>query len=84
MSDPSDYGHYLWCIKTDLAEEDGEIYAHADDIDISEAGVLSLISNNIPNGITFAPGQWKCVYIGDRLDGAPATVSKWRGEVVRI
>ena len=83
---PHEYGKKYYCVKVSKAlSEDGEIYAYADEIQISEGGDLKLICSNncdeIYPGLIIAKGQWLAIYAASCFDGSASTVEHWCGEV---
>jgi hypothetical protein len=89
------YGKFYWCIGVSKdVSENGEIYAHADWIEL-QAGALVLqraksagdegTINEATGGrqilLTLAPGQWKYAFAASVLDGHAVAVEHWPGEI---
>ena len=78
------YGNLYWCIKTDLSNETGEIYAFADKVLMDPTGCLVLLhrgdGGEYPT-LVFASGEWHAFYAASQFDGAPVAVEHWKGKV---
>ena len=80
--DPTQYGKYYWCIKSDLSEN-GDIYVFADKLKVTPNGDLICIGEDGPPVLALAAGHWKAFFAADVIDGAAAAVQHWKGEVKR-
>ena len=78
------YGQYYWCIKVPRSLcGDGEIYVHADGVQVTECGALELIYEKAHRGnLILAPGQRLAVFAASVIDGHAVAVEHWKGEVV--
>jgi hypothetical protein len=85
MAEPSKYGKYYWCLKSDLSE-DGEIYVHADEVRVTPTGGVLFVSKDV-NGehvrLAVASGKWSAVFAASLIDGSAIAVEHWKGEVTR-
>ncbi len=73
----------------------GQIYVHADRVEITSAGVLVLMRDTRYNAtravrephehphpnLVFAVGSWSYVFAASVIDGAAVAVEHWKGEV---
>jgi hypothetical protein len=84
------YGECYWCIKSQLSES-GEIYMHADRVEINSHGDLRMVSDldgpgtgNIETVVRLAlsAGHWACVFAASVMDGSAVAVDHWKGEIV--
>jgi len=85
MSNCNHSGQYYWCVKTDLSE-DGEIYVHADEVEITPNGALVFLrvyGDSDSQNLGIARGHWKSFHAADVMDGGAVAVEYWKGEVVR-
>lgn len=77
----SNYGRLYFCIKTDLSD-DGEIYATADEITITENGDLIMKRSDGQTMLAFSSGNWKCIFAASAIDGSAVSVEHWKGEKI--
>lgn len=86
LTGPAKYGGYYWCIKSDQSGS-GEIYAHADRVEVTAGGDLVLWrerDGRAPEtNLALARGQWSAVYAASCIDGSAVAVEHWQGEVDR-
>lgn len=72
------YGKYYFCAKvTSDLSKDGEIYAYADEIDISLDGSLQFIQvkNNMKyKNLVIAKGKWLAIFSASVIDGSAVSV----------
>lgn len=85
-SGPSENGRFYWCIKTALSPDE-HIYAYADKVEIMGTGEL-VLSRVFEDGLEllmlcFAKGSWSACFAASTVDGTPAAVEHWTGEVDR-
>ena len=80
---PRGKGNYYFCIKTDLSEESGEIYAWAERVRVDPSGSLILLNHEGHINLAFAPRSWRGIYAASVLDGHAVAVEIWPGEVIR-
>jgi hypothetical protein len=74
---------YYWCVKSSLSK-DGEIYFHADYIEVNSNG--DMIGWREKEDAKFqtlviASGQWTVFYAAKCFCGSPVFVEHWKGEV---
>ena len=82
---PMGRGNRYWCVKTNLSEETGEVYAWADEVRIDRGSCLTLLHHRDGEtmvNLIFAPGSWQGVYAASALDGSAVAVQSWPGEVI--
>ena len=80
------FGKLYWCIKTYLSN-DGQIYTHADRVQIDQTGCLLFFGRHRDGGpeyltLALAAGSWRAVYMASLFDGSPVAVERWAGEVI--
>lgn len=78
---PDRYGDYYWCVKTKLSE-DGEIFVHADSMEVNDNGDLFFMQENGTCNLVLKKDQWTVGFAASVLDGHPVAVEHWKGEVV--
>lgn len=91
MSSPEQYGRFYFCVKVPkLVCPNGEIYVHADRIEIKDGCLLMLGRFNAsdeerPETVCLAlrDGNWHSVYAASCIDGHAVAVEHWKGEVER-
>lgn len=79
---PEQYGEIYWCVKSNLSP-DGEIYLHADIVEVGNAGQLICSRKNSDVMMIFKAENWECIFAASVIDGCACCVEHWRSEVVR-
>lgn len=87
------YGNYYWCVKVKkTVSTDGEIYVHADEVEVKDGSVIFLgygwtdgekDRQRLQVNLALGPGSWTAIYAASCLDGSAVAVDHWAGEVVR-
>lgn len=89
MPGPESYGRFYWCVKVPKGvSKDGEIYVHADSVEIAASGAVLFMQNEAKDRprqptLVLAAGMWSAFYAASVLDGAAVAVEHWEGEVSR-
>ena len=73
MTGPQDYGERYWCVRTRQAT-DGELYFHADTVDVTPSGALDARGKRGHTVVLLAAGQWQAVFAASVIDGRPVAV----------
>ena len=73
-----DYGNYYYGIKTKLSK-DGEIYAFADNVNITDNGELVLSRKDGLPTLCIAAGKWDCIFAASIVNGDCVSVEHWKG-----
>jgi hypothetical protein len=84
------YGDSYWCVKVPQGiSPNGEIYLHADKVEITANGDLVFWSSTGENrpepfqNLSLARGSWFVFFLASVIDGSAAAVEQWEGEVSR-
>ena len=92
ITGPERYGQFYWCVGL----SDGkEVYANADETEITDAGALALWRTTDPGPdfarvpakarhmtLAFAPGRWVFVYAASVIDGHAVAANHWEGQIL--
>lgn len=86
----ADYGRFYWCIKVPSnISPDGEIYLHADKVEVTPNGDL-LFWNSINEknkkpfqNLALARGSWLVFFAASIIDGGAVAVEHWESVVSR-
>jgi hypothetical protein len=83
-SNASKYGGIYWGVRSELSQT-GEIYVHADTVEVTPNGELIFWHNNEDGThrhqtLGFAPGSWACFFAASVEDGHAVAVEHWDGE----
>lgn len=89
MADPEKYGQFYWGVKvTQGISEDGEIYVHADEVQVLPNGAAVFVGSGHDahppqQNLILAPGSWLVIFAASIEEGSAIAVEKWKSKRIR-